>query len=360
MLKRTIAREYHRQSIGLYLLILLIGLGFLRSEEHVQLARLMMSRVDLLLLISTFWGLHVLKTSLFFVKTMRQPAYGFLYDVVMLPRSSKWVELIGQQLSLNAIFLVYAVFMATIGCVEKEWLNVGILLIINLLLIIVPVSWKNNFLKTPNADQTNRPSFFDKLPAFQLPPAFFFVMLLLKKEPIYLFLQKVFAAIMIVAIAYFYPTDDYDERLLKLGIFFVSCGYFTLSQRYFSFYKDWLFSRNLPLARGSILKHFLINAVLFSLPELLLFVTYLPDNVSLTVIADSYLYVVCTLVFWQTAIFWVDFTNTRLNLLLFLGYIAIFLLLMFGVPLSFVGGTTLIFTVYQLRNHYYSFEMSEE
>lgn len=360
MLKNSIAREYHRQSVGMYLLIGLAAFGFLRGEEHTQLATLFMNRVELLAIVSIAWGLHVLKTSLFFVKMMQQPSYEFLFDVALFPENKKWSELLKMQISLNIVFLSYAIFMLFIGIQQGQWLSVGILVVVNLLYIVLPVLWKSGLLQHPASFNRKNALFSISLPKIALAKWLFFPVFLLKKEPVYLLLQKLFAAVIIASIAYAYPRDDFDERLLKLGLFLVASGYFTLTQHFQSFYQNnMLFSRNLPISIRSIFMSYIVNAVVFTLPELFLFVSYLPENVSLFVILDTYFYVLAAAVFWQVAVFWIDMQNANTSTFLFVGQMVLVVVLMFKVPLALVAILLLFISFWQLRKHYYNFEAVE-
>jgi hypothetical protein len=357
MLKNTIAREYHRQSAGMYLLILLAAF----SLEHVQLASLITSRVELLIIVIIVWALHVVKTSLFFVKIMQQPSYEFLFDVTLLPEKKKWTELVSLQISLNAVFLSYAAFMLFIGIRQGNWASAGILVIANLIYIVLPILWKHKSLHYPAAFNRKIAFLNFRFPQLPLSEWFFFSVFLLKKEPVYLLLQKFFAAVMIAGMAYFYPTDDYDDRLLKLGLFLVASGYFTLTQHFADYYNNgMLFTRNLPVSIERIFAEYIVNGVLFTLPELLLFVSYLPDNINLFVILDVYIYIIAAAVFWQTATFWIDIQNTRLHLFLFTGHIALVIILMFKIPLVLLAAALLVISFWQLKKHYYNFEATED
>lgn len=343
----------------MYLVILLLAFGFLRGEEHIQLARLFMARTALLLLIALFWGLHVVKSAFFFLKLMRQSQYEILFETPFLPPRKSLVELSLMQVSLNAIFLLYAAFMLMIGIVEKQWVNVGILLVVNIIYIAAPVLWKAKLLRSPAAFHRNSKLWGLQLPKIAYPSWSFFTVFLLKEEPFYLLLQKLFAAVVIAGMVYFYPTDDYDERLLKLGLFVVASGYFTLAQPYEAFYVNGiLFTRNLPI---SVLKFFgslCLNAVIFTLPELILFISYLPDSVSFVTVWDTYFYVVSAAVFWQAGIFWIDMQDSRRSLFLFVAHIILVILLMFKMPLSVIGVAISLISYLKLKRNYFRFEAS--
>ncbi|MDP5139592.1 MAG: hypothetical protein NWP83_03875 [Spirosomaceae bacterium] len=357
MLKNTIAREYHRQSVGMYLLIGLAAFSFLKGEEHVQLATLFMSRAELLAIIVIAWGLHVLKTSLFFVKLMQQPSYEFLFDVALFPENKKWLELLKMQISLNIVFLSYAIFMLFIGIQQGQWLSVSILVVVNFVYILLPVLLKNKLLHHPASFNRKNAIFSISLPKIALAKWLFFPVFLLKKEPVYLLLQKLFAAVMITGIAYAYPSDDFDERLLKLGLFLVASGYFTLTQHFQSFYENnMLFSRNLPISVGSVFGGYIMNGIIFTLPELFLFISYLPEDVSLFVILDTYFYVLAAAVFWQVAAFWIDMQNANMNTFLFVGHAVLVIVLMFKVPLAILAVLLFFISFWQLRKHYCNFE----
>ncbi len=361
MLKNTIAREYHRQSAGMYLLIGLAAFSFLTRDMHIELATLFMARAEFLAIIIIAWGLHVLKTSLFFVKTMQQPSYEFLFDVALFPKKKKWLELLQMQVSLNVIFLSYAIFMLFIGIQHGKWLSVGILVTANAAYSIIPILWKSRLLQHPGTFNRKNSIFSVRFPKIALSKWLFFPAFLLKREPTYLLLQKLFAAVMITAMAYFYPTDDFDERLLKLGLLLVASGYFTLTQHFQNFYENsMLFSRNLPISAGSIFVGFVINAFVFTLPELLFFISYLPEDIHLLIILDTYMYVVAAAVFWQVALFWIDMQNANMNTFLFVGQMALVILLMFKIPLAIIAILLFLISFRQLRKHYYNFEAVED
>jgi hypothetical protein len=73
-----------------------------------------------------------------------------------------------------------------------------------------------------------------------------------------------------------------------------------------------------------------------------------------------YIYIIAAAVFWQTATFWIDIQNTRLHLFLFIGHIALVIILMFKIPLVLLAAALLTISFWQLKKHYYNFEATED
>lgn len=155
ILQKTVVRSFHRQNAGLYLVILLIAGSFMSGHEHITLARIIMSRPDLLVMASVLWILSTTQSLLFLTSFLRLPANEFLFGVSTLSNKKKWKELLTMQIGLNLFPLTYSIIWLVIGYTEQHYFSIICLLFIHLLLIILPAYRANWLFSRPNQTQNS-------------------------------------------------------------------------------------------------------------------------------------------------------------------------------------------------------------
>ncbi|WP_341225261.1 hypothetical protein [uncultured Arcticibacterium sp.] len=358
ILIKTILKQYYKQNIGFYLFILLVAFGFLRGTEHVAFAKLFMGNAILLLWASLFWLMHVLKTSLFFHRTLKLPEYAFLQDFTLFPKAKQVFELLVLQLNLNAPFIAYSAFMISVAIQEEKVMGIAFTVTINLYLLVLPVALK--FYRLHHF------SFDFKVDALARSRSLFpnwsflyYLRHLLNKQAILFFSTKVYGLFFIIGGAKLYFTDEYDERLLFICILLMVAGQFPLGKEFGVFSaNNTLFERNMPFNIPNLLKQRTLTALTLILIDSVFLVYYWFDKIAVIHIISSLIFVWSSMLFWLTYNYAPRaFEDAHLKRIYFTA-IAVFILIMCKVPILVFGIVISALSWRILKRNYFTFEFT--
>ena len=357
LLRKTFIKEYYRLNAGFFFVIAMFAGGFLRAEDHVALATYAVQSPLLLSLLFGLWTLYHLKTLAFVRQRLLWDSHGFLYHLALLSRWNRWLAWLFVQYALWLPVLCYALFLAYCGLQIEQQAGVWATLFFVLLLPFTGV-WAYEYrLFRPNPDHrlSVLSTYFNR--RFNKPAWTYFLWHLFRTEPVLLFLTKIFTGGIVVGLCLLYPTDRYDERLLSLGGLLVGMSHCTMLLHLYEFEHLQLpLLRNLPLRFE---KRFLFYWFLFFvllLPEVLLFLRYLP-----AVVSGWY---VVQWAAWVVGLWWLIFSRflTKHYVMdyllrhIFYVFIAFFFLIMFKTPLALLILFNLSIAMWWFRQHYYQSE----
>jgi len=358
ILLKTVSREYFRQNIGFYLFILLFAFGFLTGREHVAFAKLFMSNGNLLLWAALFWLMHVLKTTLFFHRTLKLTEYAFLQDFTLFTKPKKILDLLVLQINLNAPFLAYSLFMVLIGFQNGHILGILFVIAVNVILITIPLlfhyyqfhhfnlDFKIHFLGNQTSLMPNWPSQY-------------FIRHLFINQPILYFSTIAFALFFIIGGAKLYYTDDYDERLLFICCLLAVSGQFQIGKEFGSFSAhNLLFEKNMPLKSIHRTVQNLASAFGLVAIEIVFLVYYWVNIISIFHIFSALLFIIGGMFFWLNYNYAPSaFQDTHLKRIYF-GAISVFLLIMFKIPMLFFAIAISAISWWILKSNYFTFEFT--
>ncbi len=278
---RCLVAEFYRRNLGLFLVVLLLAGGFLSSVEHIALARYAMQLPLVLGAYGALWALYALKTVQFVGQTLREPAFEILFFLRIVPVRTRWLLLAGAQAALLGPVVGYAVFVMVYGYAPgAEWALAtvpGFLVLMTLSAVLRYDSW----LKNPHADQRRRSLSAWMTQRWRQPYPIYFIQHALRAEPVLLLLTKLGTGFVLWGVCRLYPTDDYDGRLLALGVLLAAAvqGPLLVAWKEFEDQKL-LFLRNLPFSLAQRAGFYLLTTALLWLPEMLLLLRYRPEGVS--------------------------------------------------------------------------------
>ncbi len=356
ILIKTISREYYRQNVGFYLFILLFGFGFLSSTEHVTLSKLCMANGYMLIWVVLAWLLHVLKTTLFFHRTLLLPEYALLQDFSLKSKWTQVKELSILQLNLNAPFLAYSAFMVSVAIKFGSHLGIILVVLANLILLAAPITAKfyrlRHFSFSLKFESANRG--FSIFPNWA---SLYFLRHLLRNQPILFFSTKIYAALFIVGGSHLFYTDEYDVRLLFICILLAASGQFPMGKEFSNFTSvNLLFEKNLPRSLVKVFTSQAITSLWLVIIDLCLIGYHWADKVSEFSILGAGLF------FWLTMLFWMTFSHSKLiwnekyiKGIYYLG-IFLFVLIMFKVPLILFDLAILGCSWWIFKRNYFTFE----
>ncbi len=355
ILVKTIVREYYRQNVAFYLMILFFCFGLLSGREHFQMIQVIMSRPSLLIFASFAWLLHVLKSLQFIHFTLKEPEYAFLQDFTLLPSWQQLYEITVCMVLTNAPFLIYGLAMILLGLQLGHSLAALIVLgIFIILLIPATFLFRYRLFHFHTLTGITFQKYFINLPEGR---NFFFLRHLLNSKPLLLISSKIYSAFFIIGGAKLFFTDAYDFRLLCLCLFLSGIGLFPLGQEIVNFQSVKLsFERNFPVSVEKIFSQRLAGATILLIPELILIGYHWFDKVQLFHIADGLLFLITIMTFWS--VYYLTDVSRNEDHIFRLFYVAavIFVLIMFKVPLLVFSLLLLLLSWRILKKNYFNFE----
>lgn len=357
VLRKTLVVEYYRLNTGFLFLIMMFAFGILRPEDHIALAAYVFANPFLLFLTFGLWAFYHVKTVFFVRQRLRWDSHEFLYFLRLFPRAHRWVAWLYVQWMLWLPVVLYAGFVGKYAWGFGQYDGV-IATALYLLLLPFTGVWAYEYrLARPNPDTHIQAWTQYVHRRFQKPYWSYFLLYLIRQNPVLLLLTKVFTCGVVVLFCKTYPTDTYDERLLSLGALTVAMGHtFMLLHLYEFEHLQLLLLRNLPFKIGQRLGQYSLLFGLLLLPEWVFWVRYFPEGVS-----RSY-GVVWGL--WIVAMMWLIFGRFQqkhylMDTLLrhgFYAFIACFFAVMFRLPIVLLTGAALVLGGYLFQRFYYTAE----
>ena len=279
---KVLTKAYYQQNTGFFLVLVIGAFGLLRGDDHKALADLGMNSLPFLaMFFMSFWVLYTLKAIQFVLKSFTDPRQEFLYLLRLLPWSKQVSQLVVIQYSLLQPIIAYGLFVAYRGYLLEKWTLILVEFVFFLVLIVAPVFWYMSALKKPNQSQNRRTlaSYFNL--RFTKPYPLFFVQYLLEDQKMVLFLSKILSCFFVVGVCILFHTDQYDHRLISIGILLAGLSHSSIAPLYHSFEHEFLlFGRNLPIPKLHRFAKMLITYFLLLLPEFILLIRHLPHEVS--------------------------------------------------------------------------------
>ncbi|AWV96911.1 hypothetical protein DJ013_01445 [Arcticibacterium luteifluviistationis] len=317
-----------------------------------------MGNAILLLWAGLFWLLHVVKTSLFFHRTLKLTEYAFLQDFTLLPKSKQLFDLSILQLNLNAPFIAYSCFMVAVAIKEGAFLGIICVAMANLLLLVLPITLKYYRL--------HHFSFDFKIDALASSKSIFpnwsflyFLRHLFQKQPILFFSTKLYGLFFIIGGSQLYFTDEYDERLLFICCLFTVAGQFPIGKEFGLFSANYMpFERNMPFKISNLFTQRIWTAISLIIIDSLFLGYYWYDKIDPIHLISSIIFIWSSMLFWLTYNYAPRaFEDAHLKRIYF-GAIVIFLLIMFKVPVLSFGIVISVLSWWILKRNYFTFEFT--
>ena len=269
-LTKTVVYPYFRYYAGLFFIILLIAVGFLKAQEHLALAYFFAeSPINLLYPIIALTFLEML--ALFFTKQqIHTPGNRFLQELNILNHKTRYLRIFWLLIKLNTVSIIYMAFIGAVMLLNLKMISLLFLLFIAIVKIILYSLLVNHWLKRP-VESIFRPSYNWKfLYKTRIYILVFYVKHVFFEQKFNFILVKSLSLTWLMIWLYLIETVDFYDRFLGIGILISSAInlYFVFDLNLFLHEKlPWL--KNLPVNRfGLYVEQILIYLVLI-LPETL-------------------------------------------------------------------------------------------
>jgi hypothetical protein len=354
VLNKTLVLAFYSHNAGFLFLTVLFGFGFLRPEDHIALMRYVFGSPFLLVLLWAIWGLYHLKTVSFVQQRLGLPSHSFLYNLVLINRVERWVLLFLVQVSIWLPVLMYAAFVGYYGWLFGQHAAVFSTVIF---LTAMPLTalWTYEYrLFRPNPDKRLNVvnTYFNR--QFAKPYYSFFLLHLFKLDAISFFLTKAFTLGITIGLCVLYPTDDYDQRLLSLGALLVGVAHASILLNLYQFEHLQLpILRNLPLTHSRRLGQYALLFMLLLLPETLVFLRYLPVELSYGYAVQWWVFALsmCSVIWGR--FLQKHYTVDELLRHSFYFFIAGFFAIMFRIPISIFAIANFVVGIWLFAQFYY-------
>ncbi|GAB4025672.1 hypothetical protein [Spirosoma gilvum] len=329
-LNRIFVGPFYARNAGTFLVIILLAFGFLSAREHKALITACLGSWFLLGLVFILWGFYLLKVSAFVRQELAAPEHLFLQTFWLLPTPMRWALWLTLEIALLAPVLAYGGWMVQLATVYQKWDSLAAIVAYILSLISVGAYLNDFRLRHPSPDTIQLPHL-----RIQLPYELFFPAYWLRHEPLSLVLTKAFSGLLLAGVCRLYPTDDYDQRLLLIGLLLSVLGHAQVGGQVSEFEQKYLLVLpNLPIAWWQRLVRYALTYGLIWLPELLILVRNCPTAIRLDYVIWLWLAGWGWLLLMHSLAYGRNILPERWLSGIFGGFIGGLLLIMFGVPIG--------------------------
>ncbi|MBC3784581.1 hypothetical protein [Spirosoma utsteinense] len=329
VLYRVLVLPFYIRNAGTFGLVFYFAFGFMRPMDHEALIASALGSFFLLILFALAWVLYTARTVSFIRGQLAIPEHLFLQTFRLVPirrRCFYWFVLFTQ---LLLPIIGYAAWMLARAVHYQSWASLLFIILAVLCLLIGSVLAVDYRLLRPAPDTVRLPSL-----RFRLPYELFFPTYWLRHEPLSLVFTKLISCGILVGICRLYPTDDYDQRLLLIGLMLAIITHSQVGRQLHQFEQRYLLLlANLPL---SVARRFGQYALIYGLiwfPELLIVLHNGPISVPVYYLIGL----------WLTGWGWIMLLHSlgysrsinpdRWQIAIFWGFIGGLLAIMFGWPL---------------------------
>ena len=350
--EKVIVRQFYLQNTGLFLVVLMLAFGFLSSNEHIALAGYALHDWAFLAAYGIVWGIYSAHTIRFSLQVFQKTDLLQLFRLI--PSFKRVAILYFLHLQLLAPVIFYGSFMFWVGNQQGTTTANVVLVVIIVSLSVLPLPFVERALRHPNPEQ-----FAGHIGAwlrqrFTTPYALFFIRYLFREQPATLFLTKLGACLLTVGVLALYPTDEYDIRLLSLGMLLSAALHAGIVFELYRFEAtQLLLLRNLPLP---ISRRFIQYSGIFFLlitPEAVLLLKNRPVDVTVPAILGVWLWGLSLLFLQYVALLSRHQPRDRFMSQLFWPLIGCFLLVMYRLPVWGLAATGLVAAAVLFIRSYY-------
>jgi hypothetical protein len=329
ILHRLLALPFYVRNAGTFGVVFYFAFGFMRPIDHEALIVAALGSPFLLLVLFVLWVLYTARAVGFIHGQLAAPDHLFLQTFRLVPAPTRWLYWFVLIATLLLPVIGYAGWMMARAVHFHAW---GALLALTATVVVLTgsgMAGADYRLQHPSPDSVSLPGF-----TFRLPYVLFFPTYWLRYEPLSLLLTKLISGGLLVGICRLYPTDDYDQRLLLIGLMLAVITHSQVGRQLQAFEQRYLLLLpNLPFSNPQrFLRYGLIHGLVW-LPELLILLRNGPESVSYGYITGLWFTGWCWLMFMHGLAYSRAIPAERWQTILFSSFIGGLVTIMFGLPL---------------------------
>lgn len=357
ILTKIFVREFYRVHAGNFLVVLGFAAGFMRAPDHVALGESFIQSPFLLGIPIAVWVIYTFVILDFNARTAQRNENQFLIYFILFPRRHQWAYTFATGLTQLIPALLYGTFLAALS-IRHQHYHILALILVSLATLLSIVSWQMRYyLLHPPTDKKLSPlkRWINKhitRPHFLFPLEW-----VSRKQPLSLIGAKAAGWFILWATLSLYPTDDYDIRLLGLGLtiaFAANLNVLIEWHRFENYYFS--LSRQMPIPIVNRIFNMLLSLVIFCIPETGLLITKFPVTLNFSDGMMAYGYALTIPMLCYSFLFVKDRTPDKIvSYGFFFGIIWIIAVLS-NVPLGIICLVNIAVSGYWWKKFYYRFE----
>ena len=349
ILQRTLVRAFYQRHAGFLGVTLYLAFGFMRASDHGAIMEAALISPFLLAGFVAIWTVYTLRAVSFLRKTLAAPELTFLQTLRLLPGPRRWLLWAGVFWSVLGPVIGYAAWTVSVGLKRGATGPVLVIIASVLALWMAAIRATDWRLHRPQPEPLRLPARRFVLPYWLFYPAY-----LTRHRPLVLALTKTVSCLLLTGICRLYPTDEYDERLLLIGLILSLITHAGLCQQFAMFETcKLLLLRNMPFSAWQRHGFYALTYALLWLPEALILLRNWPGHSWLDIESPGP-EPIFGILLWLTGLVWllamhtlvyshpddVDWWFRRV----FSGVIVGTVLIMFGVPVWawFIAGLAVV------------------
>ena len=260
ILNKIIVREFYSAHASFFLVVVGVGAGFMRAQEHLALASFFVSSPLLILIplvLSAFYAVMIIRFNL---SVLEHDENEFLFNSSLYFAKEQWVWFTVAAVAEFFPAIVYGIFLVVIAGSYGMWLNqllVTLALIVILCLVVYSL-FQNLQIKRNKNSRWNLTLFINQY--ISKPYSLFFPEWIVRREAFLFAGTKAFALLMLYGISRLYQFDTYDIRLMAMGVLVAFSAQVNIiwHLHYFD-NKSITILRNLPITFGNRLLNLFIT-----------------------------------------------------------------------------------------------------
>jgi hypothetical protein len=357
VLQKIFAREFYRANTSLFLIILGLGVGFMKGEDHVMLAEIIVGAPFLTLIPFTVWFVYSIFVVDFNHRTTARQENEFAFHYILFGPAKQWRLACSVVVLQFLPALAYGIFLMLVGVKFSMWFSTSLLAgSLVSLFILVSIRLRHALRHPGKEDKISRVS--RQITRNVTRPSFTFTLEgLLRSQPFSILGCKAAGFALMWASLALYTTETYDFRLLGLGIALgISLNAGTISQWHSFENVSFRISRSLPLTLMKRSLLLLSSLTLFLLPEAGLLVANFPPALSLPEGLGSLLFAISIPYVAYSFMFTKGGAPERIGNIHFFATLVWVVLILSGTPLIVLALINFGFGAYCWKRSYYSYE----
>ena len=281
LLQKLFAFEFYKANISLFLIVLGFGVGFMKGEDHIFLAQLLVTSPTLLLIPLGVWVAYSMLVADFNLRASRRKENEFTYHFIFLPAADQWIH------ALQVVFVqllpvtAYGAFLFAAGFRFDVWTS-SVIVLLSITAITIGMTWltRRTLMQSGYENRITWLSRWTSRHTTRLPYTFA-IEWLLRKQPLVLIGTKVAGFLILWAALALYQTDTYDLRLLSLGVAIAISFHASLVCEWHLFDNvHFNLQRMLPITIVQRSVVLLLSFLLYFLPEIGLMIKLFPKGFS--------------------------------------------------------------------------------
>lgn len=274
ILQRTLVRAFYQRHAGFLGVTLYLAFGFMRASDHEAIMEAALISPFLLAGFVGIWAVYTLRAVSFVRKTLSAPELTFLQTLRLLPDPHRWLLWAGVFWNVLGPVIGYAAWTVSVG-IKRGATGPVLVIILSVLALWLAAIWATDWrLHHPQPEPLRLPARRFVLPYWLFYPAY-----LARHRPLILALTKVASCLVLTGICRLYPTDEYDERLLLIGLILSVITHAGLCQQFALFEtRNLLLLRNMPFSAWQRRGFYTLTYALLWFPEALILLRNWPGH----------------------------------------------------------------------------------